>query len=57
MSTQLTTYIILSLPRYHASRSFSFLDTSLQLEHAFVPKSTKLLNELPQTLLTSKHNH
>jgi hypothetical protein len=30
MSTQLTTYIILSLPHYHVSRSFSFLKTSLQ---------------------------
>jgi hypothetical protein len=38
MSTQLVTYIILSLPLYHASRLFSFLNTSLQLEHAFVLK-------------------
>jgi hypothetical protein len=48
MSTQLPTYIILSLPIYHASRSFSFLNTSLQPKHAFVLKSTKLLNELPK---------
>jgi hypothetical protein len=48
MSTQLATYIILSLPIYHASRSFSFLITSLQTKHAFVLKSTMLLNELPK---------
>jgi hypothetical protein len=46
MFAQLATYIILSLPLYHASRSFSFLNTSPQLEHAFVFKSIKLLNEL-----------
>ncbi len=50
MSTQLTTYIILSLPLYHAFRSISFLNTSLQLQHTFVFKSIKLLNELPPKL-------
>jgi hypothetical protein len=47
MSAQLTTYIILSLLFYHASESFSFLNTSPQPKHAFMPKSTKILNELP----------
>jgi 23S rRNA pseudoU1915 N3-methylase RlmH len=47
MSAQLATYIILSLPLYHAFRSFSFLNTSLQLEHAFVLKWIALLKELP----------
>ncbi len=42
MSAQLATYIILSLPLYHASRSFSFLNTSPQPKHAFVLISTKL---------------
>jgi hypothetical protein len=57
MFAQLATYIILSLPLYHVSRSFPFLNASLQPEHAFVFKSTKLLNELSQTSLTSKNNH
>jgi len=47
MFAQLATYIILSLPLYHTSKSFSFLNTSLQPKHAFMLKSTKLLNELP----------
>jgi hypothetical protein len=47
MFAQLATYIILSLPLYHASISFSFFNTSPQPECAFVFKSTKLLNELP----------
>ncbi len=40
MSAQLATYIILSLPLYHASKSFSFLNTSPQPKCAFVLKST-----------------
>jgi hypothetical protein len=47
MSTQLVTYIILSLPLYHASKLFSFLNKSPQPKRAFMLKSTKLLNELP----------
>jgi hypothetical protein len=47
MFAQLTTYIILSLPFYHVSKSFSFLNTSPQPKHAFMLKSTKLLNEPP----------
>jgi len=47
MFAQLATYIILSLLIYHASISFSFLNTSPQLECAFVFKSSKFLNELP----------
>jgi hypothetical protein len=46
MSAQLAIYIILSLPFYHAFRSFSFLNTSPQPECAFVFKSTKILNEV-----------
>jgi hypothetical protein len=44
MSAQLATYIILSLPLYHVSKSFSFLNTSPQPKGAFMFKSTKLLN-------------
>jgi hypothetical protein len=54
MSAQLATYIILSLPLYHACRSFSFLNTSLQLECAFVFKSIKLLNEPPPNSIDIK---
>jgi hypothetical protein len=46
MSIQLTTYIVLSLPLYHASRSFSFLNTSPSSECAFVFKWNKKLKEL-----------
>jgi hypothetical protein len=38
MFAQLTTYIILSSPLYHAFRSFSFLNTSPQPKCAFVFK-------------------
>jgi len=54
MSAQLATYIILSLPLYHASRSFSFLNTSPQPKRAFVLKSTKILNELPSNSIDIK---
>jgi hypothetical protein len=54
MYAQLTTYINLSLPLYHASRSFSFLNTSLQPEHAFVLKLTKILIELPSNSINIK---
>jgi hypothetical protein len=46
MSIQLATYIVLSLPFYHAPRSFSFLNTSPSFERAFVLKSNKKLKEL-----------
>jgi hypothetical protein len=46
MFTQLTTYIVLSLFLYHASRSFSFLNTSPSYECVFVLKWNKKLKEL-----------
>jgi hypothetical protein len=46
MSVQLATYIVLSLPFYHTSRSFSFFNTSPSFEHAFVLKSNKKLKKL-----------
>jgi hypothetical protein len=39
MFAQLTTYIILSLPLYHTSKSFSFFSTLPSFECAFVLKS------------------
>jgi len=36
MSAQLDTYIVLSIPLYHASRTFKFINTSPLQEHAFV---------------------
>jgi len=47
MFAKLAAYIILTLFLYHAFRSFSFKNTSLQPECAFLFKSTKFLNELP----------
>jgi hypothetical protein len=38
MSTQLTTYSMLSIPLYHASRIFKFINTSPLQERAFVLK-------------------
>jgi hypothetical protein len=46
MSTELTTYMVLSLPPYHTSRSFSFLNTSPSSERVFILKSNKKLKEL-----------
>ncbi len=54
MFAQLATYIILSLLLYHASISFSFLNTSPQPKCALVFKSTKLLNELPPNSIDIK---
>jgi hypothetical protein len=39
MFAQLASYLILSLPLYHTSKSFSFLSTSPSSECAFVLKS------------------
>jgi hypothetical protein len=47
MFAKLTTYIILTLLLYHAFRSFSFKNTSIQPKRAFLFKPTKFLNELP----------
>jgi hypothetical protein len=47
ISIQLATYIVLSIPPYHASRTFKFINTSLLQEHAFVLKDVKSLKNLP----------
>jgi hypothetical protein len=47
MSTQLVTYIILSIPLYRASRIFKFINTSPLQECAFVLKDVKSLKKLP----------
>ncbi len=39
MLTQLTTYIVLSIPLYHAFKTFKFTNTSPLQEHAFVLKN------------------
>ncbi len=38
MLAQLTTYIVLSIPLYHASKTFKFSNTSPLQERAFVLK-------------------
>jgi hypothetical protein len=47
MLTQLATYIVLSIPLYHASRTFKFINTSPLQEHAFVFKNVASLKTLP----------
>jgi hypothetical protein len=47
ISTQLATYIVLSIPLYHAFRTFKFINTSPLQEHAFVLKDVKSLKKLP----------
>ncbi len=47
MSTQLATYIVLSIPLYHASITFKFINTSPLQECAFVLKDVKSLKALP----------
>jgi hypothetical protein len=39
MSAQLATYIVLSIPLYHASKIFKFINTSSLQERAFVLKN------------------
>jgi hypothetical protein len=36
MSAQLTTYIVLSIPLYHASKAFKFINASPLQKHEFV---------------------
>jgi hypothetical protein len=46
MLTQLTTYIVLSIPLYHASKTFKFINTSPLQERAFVLKNVASLKTL-----------
>jgi len=46
MSAQLVVYLILSLPLYHSSRSFKFMNTSPLGEPAFFLKPQKILSKL-----------
>jgi hypothetical protein len=47
MLTQLDACIILSIPLYHAFKTFKFINTSLLQECAFVLKDVKSLKSLP----------
>jgi len=47
MLTQLATYIILSIPLYHATRTFKFINTSPLQECRFALKDVKSLKTLP----------
>ena len=38
MSAQLVVYVVLSIPLYHASRSFKFINTSPPQERTFILK-------------------
>ncbi len=38
MSTQLVVYLVLSIPLYHSSQTFNFINTSPCQEHVFVLK-------------------
>ncbi len=46
MVVQLFVYLVLSLPLYHSSRTFQFINTSPFEKQAFVLKSQVALNEL-----------
>ncbi len=46
MSAQLAVYLILSLPLYHASRTFKFINTSAPQDRAFVLKPQHVLLNL-----------
>jgi hypothetical protein len=46
MVIQLVAYFMISLPLYHSSRTFQFINTSPSKECAFVLKSQVALNEL-----------
>jgi hypothetical protein len=47
MSTQLVTYIVLSIPLYRAFKIFKCINTSPLQERAFVLKNVELLKTLP----------
>jgi len=47
MSAQLAVYIVLSIPLYHASRIFKFINTSPLQERAFVLKNVASLKTFP----------
>jgi hypothetical protein len=47
MLTQLTTYIVLFIPLYHASKTLKFINTSPLQERAFVLKNVASLKTLP----------
>ncbi len=47
MSAQLVAYIVLSIPLYHASKTFKFINTSPLQKHAFVLKNVASLKTLP----------
>jgi hypothetical protein len=47
MSAQLVAYIVLSIPLYHASITFKFINTSPLHEHAFVLKNVASLKTFP----------
>jgi hypothetical protein len=44
---QLITHIVLSIPLYHASKTFKFINTSPLQEHAFVLKNVTSLKTFP----------
>ncbi len=46
MVTQLATYFMFSLPLYHSSQTFQFINISSFKERVFVLKSQVALNEL-----------
>jgi hypothetical protein len=46
MVVQLDVYLVISLPLYHSSQTFKFINTSLFEKRAFVLKSQTTLNEL-----------
>ena len=50
MSAQLAIYLILSLPLYHASRTFKFINTSAPQDRAFVLKPQHVLLKLEPEL-------
>ncbi len=47
MLTQLIAYIVFSIPFYHASTTFKFINTSPLQEHAFVLKNVESLKTFP----------
>jgi hypothetical protein len=47
MLMQIATYIVLSIPLYHASRTFKFINTSPLQEHAIVLKNVTSLKTFP----------
>jgi hypothetical protein len=46
MVAQFVVYLVLSLPLYHSSRTFQFINTSFFAKRDFVLKSQVALNEL-----------